>query len=168
MGTCGAVSLEDHVHLVRPDLNVTIYAAPSLQKERPPVKTQFWDSQKLVYRLGGYFLDAEISETDNLKRELKRQNGNMSWVEQTVNGRHLVDYVPNLREADIHDLWFSLVLRIDALLRHEKHRRQYMMNILQDFGPDMWFNFCLLRREDDEVPLPNERYDVPTYRLFVG
>ncbi|MEL7150284.1 MAG: hypothetical protein AAGK71_06100 [Pseudomonadota bacterium] len=162
------MSLADHVHPVRPDLNVTIYAASSLQKERATVKTPFWDTEKLVYRLSGDFLDVEISETDNLKREMKRQNGNMSWVEQTVNGRHLMDYVRNLKETDILDLWFSLVLRIDARLRHEKHRRQCMMNIQQDFGTDIWFTFCLLRREDDEVPLPNERYDVPTYRFFVG
>ena len=162
------MSLEDHIQLVRPDLNVTIYAARSLQDERPPAQTPFWDTEKIVYRLGGYFLDAEISESGNLKRELARQNGNISWVEQTVNGRHLMDYVPNLEEADILDLWFSLVLRIDAFLCHEKHRRQYMMNIQKDFGTDMWFNFGLLRREEDEVPLPDARYDVPTYHFLLA
>lgn len=168
MGAGGAVSLENHIQLVRPDLNVTTYAARSLQDERPPAETPFWDTEKIVDRLGGYFLEAEISEIDNLKKELARQNGNISWVEQTGNGRHLVDYVPNLEETDILDLWFSLVLRIDAFLCHEKYRRQYMMNIQKEFGPDMWFNFSLLRQESDKVPLPNARYDLPTYRFYVG
>lgn len=97
------------------------------------------------------FHDTEIRSKDYLRDTLnERFSGNLSWMEQSLNGRHGEDYATMTACSEKLEYWLRIAITLENSTSAFNHYpRMYLLSIPKKAGDQFWFSFGVLRDVED-------------------
>lgn len=105
-------------------------------------------------RHGGYFFeDAKLDVSNFFERSFRQNSKNISWTEQSINGRYSSDYGFSEEFSDPLESWVNVIVGVECYLGNLDKPRLYLRSQRDESGNEYWFSFGVLRTSLDDPML---------------